>query len=144
MSGEMRRQQRAAGNEVTNTGITAAGFSYDAEGSPKMSHDEYVQSVSTWGSLLSHAATKCDASRPLVCAYDRSVIVGCSVAGRSCFDVGPFSCVLRKTRGIGERIKFSLSSTQYQLIARVLDRFKELRANGGRNGLTVQFNLNGV
>ena len=44
---EMRRQQRAAGNEVTNTGITAAEFSYDAEGSPKMSHDEYVQSVST-------------------------------------------------------------------------------------------------
>ena len=44
---EMRRQQRAAGNDVTNTGITVAGFSYDAEGSPKMSHDEYVQSVST-------------------------------------------------------------------------------------------------
>ena len=29
-----------------------------------------------------------------------------------------------KTRGIGERIKFSLSSTEYQLIARVLDRFQ--------------------
>ena len=44
---EMRRQQRAAGNDGANTGITVAGFSYDAEGSPKVSHDEYVQSVST-------------------------------------------------------------------------------------------------
>ncbi|MDA9718161.1 hypothetical protein N9U65_01665 [Planctomycetaceae bacterium] len=44
---EMRRQQRAASEDAANTGITVAGLSYDAEGSPKTSHEEYVQSVST-------------------------------------------------------------------------------------------------
>ena len=44
---EMRRQQRAARNDADYTGITAAGVSYDAEGSHKTSHEECVQSVST-------------------------------------------------------------------------------------------------
>ena len=44
---EMRRQQRAAGNDAANTGITVAGLSCDAEGSSKMPHEKHVQSVST-------------------------------------------------------------------------------------------------
>ena len=44
---EMRRQQRAAGNDPADTGITVSGLSYDAEGSPKMPHEKHVQSVST-------------------------------------------------------------------------------------------------
>ena len=44
---EMRRQQRAAGNDAASTGITITGLSYDAEGSPKKLHEEHVQSVST-------------------------------------------------------------------------------------------------
>ena len=41
---EMRRQQRAAGNDAANT---VARLSYDVEGSPEMSHEKHVQSVST-------------------------------------------------------------------------------------------------
>ena len=44
---EMRRQQRAAGNDAASTGITITELSYDAEGSPKTLHEEHVQSVST-------------------------------------------------------------------------------------------------
>ena len=48
--------------------------------------------------------------------------------------------VQEQTAAIAGRDEFSLSSAEFQLMVRMLDRFQGHRINGGRNGEIVQLN----